>query len=292
MAGNTIAITGASGELGRRVVPKLQAALPDAKLRLLIRKPASVAHVQNVDVREADYDKPETLEAALAGVDTLLFISPNDLERRIEQGKNVVAAAKKAGVQRIVYTSLLKTDVSPLYLAEPHRQTEAAIQAAGVKWTFLRNGWYFENQAPAIDSAVATGTILGSAGEGKFAAATRDDFAAAAVAVLAQSGQHDGKIYELVGDVPYSYAELAAEISKQSGKPVTYNNVSKDDHIKALSAFLPPKVIDIFVQADEAAAQGYLVHDGHQLAQLIGRPTTTLAAYVAEALAQAAGKKQ
>ena len=166
-------------------------------------------------MREADYAKPQTLEKALAGVDTLLLISSSEIGQRAAQHRNVIEAAKKAGVKRIVYTSLLRADASPLSLAEEHRATEADLKASGVPFTILRNGWYTENYTGSIGGALAGGAFIGSAGEGKISAAARADYADAAVAALTGEG-HAGKTYELAGDEAYTLKDLAAEISRQT----------------------------------------------------------------------------
>ena len=156
--------------------------------------------------------------AALAGADKLLMISSSELgQRRVAQHRNVIDAAMAAGLKLLVYTSLLHADTSPMGLAEGHRETEALIQASGVPFVLLRNGWYTENYAANAPTAVKDGTVLGAAGDGRISSAARADFAAAAAAVLASHDNQAGEIYELAGDTSYTLAEFAAEISRQSG---------------------------------------------------------------------------
>ncbi len=133
----TIAITGATGQLGRLAIEKLKAGVPAAGIVALARSPAKAAGL-GVAVREADYARPETLASALSGVDTLLLISSSEIGRRVVQHRNAVGAAKEAGVGRIAYTSLLHADTSPLDLAEEHRATEAELRASGIPHTILR----------------------------------------------------------------------------------------------------------------------------------------------------------
>src|SRR5271157_530665 len=144
----TIAVTGATGHLGRLVVDKLKAKTGDAIIAL-VRSPAKAAGL-GVAVREADYAKPATLRPAFVGVDALLLISSSEIGQRAAQHHNVIEAAKAAGVKCIVYTSILHADVSPISLAVEHRETEAELKAAGIPHTILRNGWYTENHTSSI----------------------------------------------------------------------------------------------------------------------------------------------
>ncbi|UOQ68897.1 SDR family oxidoreductase [Hymenobacter volaticus] len=278
-----IAITGATGQLGRLVIEKLKATAPADQIVALVRTPAKAADL-GVETREADYSQPATLEAALAGVDTLLLISSSEVGQRITQHRNVIEAAKKAGVQRIVYTSVLHADNSPLSLAEEHRATEADLKSSGVVYTLLRNGWYTENYTGSVHGSVAGGALLGSAKDGKISSATRADFADAAVAVLTGQG-HENKTYELAGDESYTLTELAAEISRQTGKDIPYRNLPVADYAAALASFgIPEGFAHGIASWDANAAAGALFDDSHQLSQLIGRPTTPLSTAVADAL--------
>ena len=279
-----IAITGATGQLGRLVVEQLKGRLPADRLVALVRTPAKAADL-GIAAREADYTRPDTLDRALAGIDTLLLISGTEFGQRVAQHRNVIDAAQRAGVRRIVYTSLLRADTSPLSLAPEHKETESLIKSSGRVYTFLRNGWYTENYTGSIAGALAGGAFLGSAGEGRIASAARADYAAAAVAVLTTPG-HDGKTYELAGDTAYTLADLAAEISRQSGQAIPYRNLPEVDYAAALKGFgLPKDFAQAIAGWDVAASQGALFDDGRQLSRLIGRPTTPLAESVARALA-------
>src|SRR6185503_9812564 len=175
----TIGITGATGQLGRLVVDRLKTRMPAAEIVALARSPRKAADL-GVASREADYAKPETLSTALAGLDTLLLISSSELGRRAAHHRNVLQAAKKAGVRRVVYTSLLHADTSPLDLAPEHLETEADLKASGLAGTVLRNGWYTENYTGSVRGALAGGAFLGSAGDGRISSAPRSDYAEAA----------------------------------------------------------------------------------------------------------------
>lgn len=279
----TIAVTGATGQLGRLVVEKLKQKIPASDIVALARRPEKAADL-GVQVRAADYAKPETLGEALAGVDTLLLISSSEIGQRAVQHLNVIAAAKKAGVKRIVYTSMLHADASALNLAHEHRQTEAELKESGIPYTILRNGWYSENYTGSISGALAGGAFIGSAGDGKISAAPRADYAEAAAAVLTGKG-HEGKVYELAADEAWTLSDLAAEISKRTGKDIPYKNIPEADYAAALKGFgLPEAFAASIASWDVGASNGALFDDGHQLSKLIGRPTAPLAVSVAAAL--------
>ena len=280
----TIGVTGATGQLGRLVIGKLKAKAPAENIVALVRTPAKAADL-GVQVREADYNKPGTLEQALPGIERLLLISSSEVGRRITQHGNVIDAAKKAGVKHVAYTSLLHADTSALTrLAEEHGPTEAKLKASGILFTILRNGWYTENYLGCVPAAAASGALLGCAGEGKISSAPRADYAEAAVVVLTTPG-HENKTYELAGDQAYTLGELAAEISRQTGKTVVYKNLPESDYAAALAGFgLPAEVAQLIANSNTKAGQGALFDGGRQLSKLIGRPTTPLSAVVVEAL--------
>ncbi|MBV9850114.1 MAG: SDR family oxidoreductase [Armatimonadetes bacterium] len=279
----TIAITGATGQLGRLVVNNLKARVPAADIVALARTPAKAADL-GVTAGEADYSRPETLDRALAGVDTLLLISSSEVGQRVAQHRNVIEAAREAGVRRIVYTSLLHADTSSLSLADEHRATEAGLKASGVPFTILRNGWYTENYTASIPGALVGGAFLGAADDGRISSATRADYAEAAVAALTGEG-HERKTYELAGDEAYTLSDLAAEVSRQTGRTIPYKDLPEADYAAALTGFgLPEGLARAIARWDVAASQGALFDDGRHLSALIGRPTTPLSVAVADAL--------
>ncbi len=279
----TIAITGATGKLGRLVIRQMKDKAPAPEIVALVRSTARASDL-GVTAREADYGKPQTLDSALTGVDTLLLISSNEVGRRATQHRNVIEAAWKAGVRRILYTSLLHADTSPMSLADEHLQTEAAILGSRIPYTILRNGWYTENYTASISGALAGGAFLGSAGAGKISSAARADYAAAAAAVLTGQG-HAGMVYELAGDESWTLSDLAAEISRQTGKAIPYRDLPESEYVDALVGFgLPEPAAKAYASFDVGASQRALFDDGRQLSTLIGRPTTPLAVSVAQAL--------
>ncbi|WP_375689462.1 SDR family oxidoreductase [Pseudooceanicola sp. LIPI14-2-Ac024] len=279
----TIAVTGATGQLGRKVIAQLKDK-GVTEVIALARSPEKAADL-GVTVRVADYDRPETLAPALAGVDTLLLISSSEVGKRAVQHAAIIEAARAASVGHIVYTSILNADINPLSLAEEHRATEAALAASGIPTTLLRNGWYTENYASNAPMAVTHGAVLGSAGEGRISGAARDDYAAAAVAVLTGSG-HAGKTYELAGDGDFTLADLAAEITAQSGTPVVYTDLPAPEYAKVLEGVgLDAGLAGAIAGWDADAANGALQSDDGTLSRLIGRPTTPLSEVVKAALA-------
>ncbi|SFC81234.1 SDR family oxidoreductase [Tropicimonas isoalkanivorans] len=279
----TIAVTGATGQLGQRVIEHLKARAGDEEIIALARTPEK-AEGLGVTARAFDYDQADALADALEGVDTLLLISGSEVGKRAPQHRNVIVAAKAAGVGRIVYTSLLRADTSPLSLAPEHLETEAMIRESGIPFTLLRNGWYAENHAASIPTAVQLGALYGAAGEGRISWATRDDFAEAAAVVLTAEGQ-EGKVYELAGDNGHTLTELAGDISGQTGKAIPYTDLPEADYAAALSqAGLPEPWPQALASFDAKAADGALYNDGNDLSKLIGRPTTPLSEIVAAGL--------
>lgn len=274
-----IAITGATGQLGHLVIEQLLTTVPANQIVAIVRNPAKADALsqQGVVVRQADYADEAAFTAALGGVDKLLLISSSEVGQRAAQHQNVINAAKAAGVKFIAYTSLLHADTSPLGLHVEHVQTEKALAESGVPYALLRNGWYTENYLASVPPALEHGVFIGAAGEGKIASATRTDYAAAAAKVISEEG-HAGKIYELAGDNAWTLSELAAELSKQSGKKVAYQNLSEADFAAALKgAGLPAGLADMLADSDTGASKGGLFDDSRTLSNLIGRPTTPLA---------------
>lgn len=281
-----IAVTGATGQLGRLVIEALLNTVPANQIVAAVRSPAKASDLaaRGVVVREADYSQPATLDNAFKGVTQLLLISSSEVGQRAVQHRAVIDAAKRAGVKLIAYTSLLRAQTSPLALAAEHKETEALLAASGIDTVLLRNGWYTENHTASLGAAVAHGVVLGSAKDGRFATASRADYAQAAAVVLTTEG-HAGKTYELAGDSAYTLTELAAEFAKQSGKPIAYQDLPAADFTAALvQVGLPEGFAAILADSDVGASHGALFDDTHQLSQLIGRATTPLATVVGAAL--------
>jgi NAD(P)H dehydrogenase (quinone) len=272
-----IVVTGASGHLGRLVIEELKTRVPAAEIVAAARTPEKAADL-GVEVREADYDRPETLKSALQGATKVLLISGLD-PNRAQQHAAVVDAAKEAGAA-LLYTSAPKADTAEAALAADHKATEKHIKASGVTYTILRANWYHENYTQSITMAPQLGAIYGAAGDGRIASAARADYAAGAAAVLAGEG-HEGKVYELSGDTAWTLAELAAEVSAVTGKEIAYQNLPKDDYAGVLAgAGVPAAYAGVLADVDVQISAGWLADTPGTLRDLIGRPTQPIGEYV------------
>lgn len=278
-----IGVTGATGQLGTIVIKELKKRIPNDEIVALVRSPERATKL-GVEIRKFDYSNRDGLTDSLKGIDRLLLISSNEIGQRAKQHLNVIESAWKNGVKWIVYTSLLRADNSSLSLAAEHHTTEQAIIDSGIDYTILRNGWYTENYANTIKGAVDGGAYIGSASNGRISSASRADYAEAAAVVITNES-HKGKIYELAGDDSYTLHDLAAEVSKQSGKKIPYKNMTEGEYIEALKRFnVPGPLAEAIAGWDISASKDDLYDDSNQLSQLIGRPTTPLSESVREAL--------
>jgi NAD(P)H dehydrogenase (quinone) len=282
-----IAVTGAAGHLGPLAIQELLGrGVQPRDIVAIVRSPDKAAGLgaRGVQVRRADYNEPDTLASALAGVDKLLFISGSEAGRRIEQHRNVVDAARGAGVRLVAYTSIVRADSTPLLLAHEHRATEEMIRASGIAYLFLRNSWYVENYTRQLPQMLERGVFFGCADDGRVSAATRVDYAAAAAAALASGAEN--RVYELGGDEPFTLSELAAEISRQTGRTVVYQDLPFDTYVATLVGVgLPEPAARVYADADLGIARGDLFVDSRDLSRLIGRPTTPLSRAIADAVA-------
>lgn len=286
-----IFVTGATGQLGQLVIQELLKRIPTSSI---VAGARSIDHhvvkqfaAQGVEVRVADYTQTDTLSTAFEGINRLLLISSNAMGEREVQHKNVISAAKAAGVDLLAYTSMLHLDMSPLAMGDEHRQTEALLKTSGIPFTLLRHGWYTENHTESIQPALQHGAVLGSAGDGRFSTATRADFAEAAAVVLTTNG-HAGRVYELAGDESYTLTDLAAAIATAAGKPVSYMDMPKANFKGALIGMgLPEVLAELIADSDIGASKGGLEDNDRQLSALIGRPTTSWRLTVERAVAAA-----
>ncbi|PEN13290.1 NAD(P)-dependent oxidoreductase [Longibacter salinarum] len=284
-----IAVTGATGHLGRHVVNDLlRRDIAPESIIAAVRSPEKAADLveRGLQVREANYNEPDTLESAFQGVDRLLLISSSEVGQRRQQHQNVVDAAQKNEVDFLAYTSIVRAESNPMLLADEHKATETMIRESGIPFAFLRNGWYIENYTEQLPQYLEHGVILGSAGDGRVSAATRADFAAAAATVLA-TDEHDNAIYELGGDEAFTMMELAGEISRQADTDVAYQNLPADEYESTLVEHgVPEGFAKVLADADRAISDGHLRVESDDLSRLIGRPTTPLSEAVADALAE------
>lgn len=274
-----IAVTGATGHLGRLVVDALlERGVAADQVVAVVRTPAKAADLaeRGVQVREGDYSRPETLATAFDGVDTLLLVSSSEVGQRVPQHVNAIDAAKAAGVGRIVYTSAPQAPTSSLILAPDHKATEEHLAASGITSTILRNNWYTENYLDAVKQAAESGQILASVGDGRVASAPRSDFAEAAAVVLTDDS-HAGKVYELTGDVAWTHDELAAAAGEVLGREVSYHRATPEEHAAALAGFgLDEGTVGFVVALDGNIRDGELATVTSDLSTLLGRPTTGL----------------
>ncbi|WP_026146087.1 SDR family oxidoreductase [Nocardioides sp. Iso805N] len=270
-------ITGASGHLGRLVVEQLlDAGTPAAQIVATGRDTDKLTGLaeNGVTVRRADFADPSTLDAAFAGADALLLVSTTTVGERFDNARNAIDAAIRAGVSRIVYTSILNASTARMALADAHRRTEQYLRDSGSAFVILRNGWYLENYTDQLPVITQYQALLGSARDGRVSAASRSDLAAAAVAALSDD-EHLGATYEL-GGAPFTLTELAATISDVLGTRIAYQDMSVADYTSALtSAGVPAEMAAAVADADAGLARGELFTDSDALAKLIGRPVTT-----------------
>ncbi|WP_329621766.1 NAD(P)H-binding protein [Streptomyces sp. NBC_01255] len=285
----SIVVTGATGQLGRLVIDALLATVPAASVAAVVRNKEKAADLaeRGVELRIADYSRPETLAEAFEAGDRVLLISGSEVGQRVAQHAAVIAAAKSAGVAQLAYTGVLGGPEADFDLADEHKETERLILASGLPYTFLRNGWYTENYTANLAPVLAHGAVVSNAGEGRIASATRADYAAAAAAVLTgPAEEHVNRAYELSGDTAWSFAEYAAEVAAQSGREITYTNVPAEAHLAILTgAGVPEFFAAILVDVNRAAEHGALAVRTGDLSRLIGRPTTPIAVTIKEALA-------
>ncbi|GHI05684.1 NAD(P)-dependent oxidoreductase [Streptomyces cellostaticus] len=281
----SIVVTGATGHLGRHVVEQLLEKVPAEQITAVVRDEAKAADfaARGVKLAVADYNAPETFDALFAAGDKVLLISGNEFDKgRVQQHRVVIDAARAAGVALLAYTSAPGSLKAAL--ADDHRATEEALLASGLPYTLLRNGWYHENYTENLAPVLEHNAVVAAAGEGRVSSASRADYAAAAVAVLTGEG-HENKTYELGGDEAWSFAEYAAELSRQTGKEIGYNAVTGEVLKDILAgAGLPAPFAEILVGVDASIAKGELVVSTGDLSRLAGRPTTPLAEAVTAAL--------
>ena len=283
----SIVVTGATGHLGRLIVESLlKRGVAAAEIVAAGRSIDKIADFAERGIRTVsiEYADPASLQAAFAGAETLVLVSGSEVGQRIAQHTNAIAAAKDAGIGRIVYTSAPHADTTTLILAPEHKATEELIRAAGIPFTILRNGWYTENYVQTVEQAGQTGEIIASVGDARVASASRADYADAVAAVLTTPG-HENAVYELTGDVAWTHHDLAAAAASVFGRDVVYTPLSAEEHLATLiAAGLPAETAGFIVALDANIADGLLGHTPGDLSRLIGRPTTPLEAGLRDAL--------
>lgn len=277
-------VTGATGKLGAKIMETLLETVPAEQLAVSVRNPekAEKFKAQGIDVRHGDFDQPETLDSAFAGIDRLLIISADgDNETRIRQHTAAVEAAQRAGVKFIAYTSLGNASESNVFLAPPHRATEAAILKTGIPYSFLRNNWYLENEIPSIQGVLAGAPWVTSAGSGKVGWALQQDYAEAAAAVLIGEG-HENTVYELSGK-PMTQEELATAVGKVIDKEVPVLQVDDAAYADIMKqAGIPDFVVPILVEIQQGIRANALAIESDDFEKVLGRPATPIEQGISE----------
>lgn len=275
MSSGKVLVTGATGQLGARIVQQLLRRLPIDDVvaggRNAGKAPPGVAF------RLVDYDRPATIEAALDGVERVVLVSGNEIGKRVAQHRAVIDAAARARVRLIAYTSILRADTSPLLLATEHHDTEEVLAASGVPFIVLRNGWYSENFTATAPLAIQFGVVQSASGNGRIATASRDDFAEAAAVLILRDDHEPGQAYELAGSASFSKEEYAQLLARKSGRQVVVQDLSESQYAAALlQAGLPEAFANILADSDARAGDGWLFDYSRTLENVIGRPTTSL----------------
>ncbi|WP_413367191.1 SDR family oxidoreductase [Lysinibacillus sp. 3P01SB] len=271
-------VTGATGKFGTKVVETLLKTVPAGQLSVSVRTPEKAKELQahGVEVRHGDFNYPETLDSAFAGVERLLIISADgDNETRIRQHANAVAAAERAGVKFIAYTSITSAQESTNLFAPTHKATEDAIKKTGIPYSFLRNNWYLENEIPSIQGVLAGAPWVTSAGNGKVGWALQQDYAEAAAAVLSENG-HENTIYELSGK-PFTQEEFASVLGNLLGKEVPIQQVDDAAYADIMKAAgVQDFVIPLLVDIQRSIREGSLDIESNDFEKVIGRPATPI----------------
>ncbi|MFO7324148.1 MAG: SDR family oxidoreductase [Pseudomonadota bacterium] len=282
-ANEKILVTGATGQLGSLIVQHLRRRAPGAQVIAGGRRTAAAP--AGVEFRTVDYDRPETLEAALDGITRVVLVSGSEVGKRVAQHRNVIEAAARAGVKLLAYTSILKADSNPMKLAEEHRGTEQVLAGGKVPYIVLRNGWYSENYTGSAAVAVQSGVLQSASGKGRISTATRNDYAEGAAALVLRDDHRAGQAYELAGSTSFDKHEYAQMLSKASGRRVAVQELSEEAYAQALmKAGLPEPFARILADSDARSGDGWLFDDSRTLEQAIGRPTTPMEETVRAAL--------
>ncbi|RIU92587.1 SDR family oxidoreductase [Oceanobacillus picturae] len=271
-------VTGATGKLGSKIVEKILETIPTSQLVVSVRNPEKAKHLseRGVEVRHGDFDQPETMDAAFTGIDRLLIISADgDNETRIRQHTDAIAAAERANVQFIAYTSIANASESKMILAPPHQATEAAILKTGIPYAFLRNNWYLENEIASIQGVLAGAPWVTSAKTGRTGWALQQDYAEAAATVLTGEG-HENKIYELSG-TPLTQEALVSALESVLEKDIAVQQVDDDTYADTMKdAGVPEAVIPFLLGIQEGIREGELDVVSSDFESVLGRPATSI----------------
>lgn len=293
-----LGVTGASGKLGREVLALLldEHRVPAARIVAITRDPSKLAEFaqRGVQVRAGDFEKPETLPAAFAGVNRLLVISTDAVDRpgrRLTQHRNAVTAAENAGISHVVYTSMVAPDAaSPVPFAADHRGTEEALEASKLGYTSLRMMWYMEGLFGKAAQPLATGKWFTAAGDGRTADVAHIDCARACAAALV-SGEGGRRTLDITGPEALSAEDLAAAVGEAAGKTIEVVHITPEQLRESLQAAgLPPPVVEIVWSIDVNTRMGRAGRVSGDFEKLTGRKPLRLRDWLAENRAAFAGK--
>lgn len=277
-----ILVTGATGQLGSLIVQHLRRRAPDVQVIAGGRRTATI---EGAEYRHVDYDRPDTLDAAMEGVTRVVLVSGSEAGKRIPQHRAVIDAAARAGVKLLAYTSILNADRNPMQLAQEHRGTEQALAEGRVPYVLCRNGWYSENYLGSAPVAIQYGVLMSASGKGRLSTATRNDYAEGAAALILRDDHQPGQAYELAGSTSFDKHEFAQMLTRLSGKPVAVEDLSEADYAASLlQAGLPEPFARILADSDAKSGEGWLFDDSRTLEKIIGRPTTPIEVTLQEAL--------
>lgn len=296
---STLLVTGAAGHLGRCVIAHLQESRHVSPSRIVAatRNPEKLADLaaEGIDVRRLDFDDPATLGPALAGVDRMLLISTDALDRpgrRLEQHQAAIEAARQGGVKHVVYTSMPNPESSLVLFAPDHLGSEQALAASGLGWTVLRNNWYMENLYMALPAALASGQWHTAAADGRVGYVAREDCARVAATVLAAEAAENaaGERYDVTGAESFTVEQIAATVREITGRPLAVVPVS-DEQLQQglLAAGIPPFLAPLLVSFDANIRAGKLDVVSDTVAKLTGNPPQTLRAFLEENKGELAG---
>lgn len=276
-----ITITGATGQFGNLVIQSLlQRGVPPSEIRASVRDPGKADHhrQRGIDVRRGDFDDSEAMRNAFADTQHLLIISTDKIGQRVEQHRRAVQAALAAGVEHVLYTSIvdMQGGEGSNPIAADHRATEQIIRDTGMPYTFLRNTFYAEYMLFPVVKALESGVFVSSVGDGRLGAVARTDLAEAAAVALSEPG-HENITYDLTYPRTWDYAEAVEIVSRVSGKPLVYRPVSEDEMARHLhQSGTPEESVPMALGLERTLREGHLSKAAHDLEQVLGRPVTPL----------------
>lgn len=271
-------VTGATGKLGTKIVEYLLTKIEAENVIISVRDPKKAASfaARGIEVRQGDFDAPETLQQAFAGVDRLLIISTDGEEAtRIRQHTAAVEAAKAAGVGLIAYTSIANAEASQNFLARTHQVTEQLIRETGIPFLFFRNNWYLENEQSTIDAVRAGQDWLTSAGNGKVGWALQEDYAEAIATVLVDP-KPEQSIYELSGPL-HTQQDIAEALGQVLGRPVQVKQVDSATYTAIMQkAGVPEFLLPMLQSIQEGIVAGTLAVESQDFERILGRSPVSL----------------